>query len=214
MKKIIACSLLSLCLIGTLSSQNSNNDDVAAVKEGDNTINLYYGTNLLGGVYKRVASSTAVNLQVKSIGPVGLVYEHLLTDVIGLGFEFGYSQTKMDYEVTDYYYGGPNGQAVYETYSYKWKFTTIRAMVRANFHFANSEKFDAYGLVSAGYRGTSGSFTTSDPDGTASITYNSPIPIGLKPGLGLRYFFVPNVGINLEIALGTPLLCGGLSFKF
>lgn len=213
MKKIISIFLLSILLTTTLRSQNSGNDDAAAVKEGDNTINLYYGTNLLGIVYKRLASADAINLQVKSIGPIGIVYEHLLSDVVGLGFEFGYSATKMDYEESNFYYN-TNGQGYYYQDSYHWEFKTMRIMARANFHFANSEKFDAYGLVSAGYRATYFKFTTTSPDWNARVTYNSPIPIGLKPGLGLRYFFVPNVGINLELAFGTPLLCGGLSFKF
>ena len=36
------------------------------------------------------------------------------------------------------------------------------------------------------------------------------IPFGFKPGLGLRYFFTENFGLNVELALGTPLLGGGV----
>lgn len=85
-------------------------------------------------------------------------------------------------------------------------------MFRANFHFTNSEKFDAYGFVSAGYRGSSITFTSNDPNAIKS-SYSF-IPFGLKPGVGFRYFFTDNIGINAEIAIGTPVMGGGLSFKF
>ena len=213
MKKIIVCTLLSLISISTLRSQKSAEADEQVVKQGDNTINLYYGTNLLGSVYKRVASSAAENFKIRSRGPIGLVYEHLVTDIVGLGAEFGYSQTTVGYQDRDYYYD-QNGQRIDQVYNYDWKFTTIRIMFRANFHFARTENFDAYALVSAGYRGVSASFTTDNPDGNATLSYNSPFVMGVKPGIGLRYFFVPNVGVNLEIAAFIPLMCGGFVFKF
>jgi hypothetical protein len=181
-----------------------------AIHEGENSINLYYGTNLLAGIYKSVAASTAENIKVRSMGPIGLVYEHMLTSVIGLGAELGYARTTLEYRDASVYY--VNGQPV--SYDYSLSFTTYRAMVRANFHFAESDKFDAYGLVSGGYRSTSFTYTTGNPYDNSRLNYKSIFPFGVKPGLGLRYFFTPNIGINLEMALGTPLLCGGLSFKF
>lgn len=213
MKKIFLSGLLLLGMLTDLSSQTAARDDEnRAVTEGDNTVNFYYGTNLLTTFYKRVASSTAVDFKTKSLGPIGLVYEHLITDLIGLGVEFGYSKTTIDY--TDTYYNSSLFFQTNQTYEYKLTFTTIRAMIRANFHFAKSDKFDVYGLVSVGYRSTKFDYSTTNPYDTSTLTYNSLIPVGVKPGLGFRYFFIPNVGVNLEIAAGTPLICGGLSFKF
>jgi hypothetical protein len=40
------------------------------------------------------------------------------------------------------------------------------------------------------------------------------IPLGIKPGVGFRYFFTKNIGINTEVALGMPVFNGGLSVKF
>jgi hypothetical protein len=213
MKKLLLSGLLLLGILADLSSQTADSDgEPRAVKEGDNSVNFYYGTNLLTTIYKRAASSTAENVKFKSLGPIGIVYEHLLTDVIGLGVEFGYSKTTVEYR--DSYY---NSSLLYQTneiYEYQLTATTIRAMFRANFHFAKSEKFDAYGLISVGYRSTKFNFTSTNPYDNGSYDFNSLIPVGVKPGLGFRYFFIPNVGINLEIAAGTPLMCGGLSFKF
>lgn len=210
MKKLCVLFFLSLQFLATRS--NAQDDESSAVKEGDNTVNLYYGTSIIGSIYKNLAPADAFDFSTKVTGPFGLMFEHMVTDGIGLGFEVGYGSTKINYHDELTYYG-TNGQTT-DTYDYTMTFTTFRAMFRANFHFAHAEKFDAYALVNAGYRKTSFDFTSNDPTGTSSVSFNSPIPFGIKAGVGLRYFFVPAVGINLEIAAGTPLISGGLSFKF
>jgi len=206
MKKIIPL-VVALFLAGSATSQSSSN----CISKGKNIVNLYYGVNVWAGVYKAAAATDAIDLKVKSLGPVGLVYEHLVTDKIGIGAEFGYSSILMTYR--DPGINLTTGLA--EDFEAEWKFTTIRAMFRANFHFAESENFDAYGLVSAGYRGTTFSFKTNDPSyDEANVTFRGFIPFGIKPGLGFRYFFTGNIGINCELAAGTPLIAGGLSLKF
>lgn len=186
------------------------NNEKNLVEKGKNFVNLYYGVSLLNSFYKAVASASATELKVRGIGPVGLVYEHLVTDNIGIGGEFSYSTTKVTYREEAFTSIG----GITPTYDYTWEFSTIRAMFRANFHFADSDKFDAYGLLSAGYRRNSFTFTSNDPLGDTNIKIPNFIPFGFKPGIGFRYFFTSNIGLNLEIAAGTPVLCGGLSFKF
>lgn len=185
----------------------------SAIKKGDNSINLYYGTNLLSGIYKRVASSAAINMDVKAFGPIGLVYEHMISDIVGLGAELGYAQTSIVYHLEHETYNSATQQYDTDIYNYELKFSTARAMFRANFHFAQEEKFDAYALISAGYRITTFDLKTNDTY-NPRLTYRTLFPFGVKPGIGLRYFFNKNIGLHTEIALGTPLMCGGLSFKF
>ncbi len=198
LKLIICCAFVAqICLA---------QDNI--ITKGKNYVNIYYGVNVFTSFYKAVASNASINLKTSTLGPIGLVYEHLVTEKIGIGVELGYSSYKLTYNdvTTDI-----NGNLY--TYDYTWNFSTIRAMGRANFHFANSDKFDAYGLVSAGYRTTTFSFSTNDPSGSKA-SFTGFIPFGIKPGIGFRYFFTPNVGINAELAIGTPIICGGLSFKF
>ncbi len=182
---------------------NSNN----IIHQGVNTINLYYGWNVAAAVYKRIAAEDGDDIKVKSTGPVGIVYEHLVNDVVGLGGEFGYSKIVLEYSET---VNNPQPTTVYA----RWNFTTVRAMMRLNLHFANSPNFDAYALLSTGYKYYRFTMSFSDENYTTGIKFPSPIAIGIKPGLGFRYFFTPNVGLNAEIALGTPILCGGLTVKF
>jgi hypothetical protein len=219
-KTIIYTAVLLSALSTTMAQKEAKPVKLAkepaerALNKGDNAINVYYGTNLMSSIYKRIASASGEDFKVKSLGPIGLVYEHMITDGIGIGAEFGYSTTSIDYRDRYDHYDPNTGQLITENYNYSLKFTSIRAMFRANFHFAKSPDFDCYGLLSAGYRSTNFSYNTNNPYNTTIFDFKTLIPFGLKPGIGFRYFFTGNFGLNLEIAAGTPLLCGGLAFKF
>lgn len=206
MKKAIIILVSGLLSFGTVTAQDR------ALSEGDNAVNVFYGVNLLTSFYKNLASSTATDVKVTGLGPVGFVFEHMVTDGIGLGAEVSYASTTLSYvdQSTD-----PNS-GVINNYNWTLKFATTRAFFRANFHFAKSEKFDAYFLISAGYRGSTWTVDSNDPSFNKS-DYKIPRvvpPYGFKPGLGFRYFFTPAIGINAELAIGTPVMSGGLTFKF
>ncbi len=178
------------------------------VNKGDNFINLYYGPSIITSFYRRLAATNSTNVRLNALGPLGIVYEHLITDNIGLGAELGYTKLTLKYDVT------LNINGVSTAATEQLDIIGYRVSFRANFHFAKSDKLDAYGLVSAGYRGNSFKYKSGLPGG--NVTYNTPsfVPFGIKPGIGLRYFFTPAFGINAEFAIGTPIICGGLSFKF
>jgi hypothetical protein len=207
MKKIFTL-IAAIALFSGVQAQDSR-----AVPKGKNSVNLYYGYNAFTSVYKSIATDAGVNVKFKSLGPVGIVYEHMMTDVVGLGVEAGYGSTTMSYDYDVETYLG-NGNYQTNVYTASAKFATIRAMLRTNFHLVKDENFDCYILISAGYRNTSFSWSTNEPGATYSGTFKFPFNFGLKPGLGLRYFFNNAIGIHAEIAAGTPLACGGLSFRF
>jgi hypothetical protein len=204
MKKIVLFSILAFFSLSEVKSQDNSESCVA---EGNTIINAYYGLSVISSVYKSVIPKEVEGLKFSSIGPVGVVFEHLVTDVIGLGAEFGYRQINASYTEAS-----SNGSG--QNYTSSVQFTTIRAMFRANFHFSTSEKFDAYALVSAGYKNNKFTFSTNDPNNSGSLSFGGILPFGIKPGIGLRYFFTKNIGLNLEFAAGSPLMCGGLSLKF
>ena len=188
-------------------------DDDSFAKKGDQTINLYYGISLFNNIYRNVAAANATDLQFKSLGPIGIMYEYFVADKVGVGMELGYSKFEFSYSY-DFDSFTTGTVSTTQTFKDTWTFTNIRAMFRANFHFVDSKTFDAYGFFSAGYRNTSYNFTSTNPNANSLRTFNSIIPFGIKPGIGIRYFFTTNIGLNAEFALGTPLMSGGLSFKF
>lgn len=189
-------------------------DDEKVLKKGNHVINMYYGTNLLTAVFRKVVPELAQDVKIKSLGPIGFVYEYMASDHVGIGAEFGYSQTAFHF-VYPYTYEDQNtGQTRTENFNYSLNFTRFRGMVRANFHFVRDKDFDCYGLISVGYRSTKFVIKTDNPYNDLKLSFNATlVPVGIKPGIGFRYFFTQNFGLNLELAAGTPLLCGGLAFK-
>ena len=83
MKKTLACLLVVASTLQMAYDQGGER----AVMKGQNSINVYYGLNLLRGFYKNVASSSGSDVKIGGFGPVGLVFEHMVTDGIGLGAE-------------------------------------------------------------------------------------------------------------------------------
>ena len=202
MKKISA-ALLGLCLFAS-AAKAQNSDDEIVIEKGSSLINVYYGPVLSKGLYKLAVPGSAASLNISALGPVGLVYEYLLMEEMGLGCELSYSELSIKYAYTD------NNNS----YSEEIKLTTTRVMLRAAYHFVEDKHIDVYAFVSAGYRGRKLTYTTTDPGGASSFTSPLFIPFGIKPGGGIRYYFIKNVGLHAEVALGSPFIAGGLSFRF
>ena len=183
--------------LGDMNIKKTSSDDDGIASKGNNIVNVSYGVNLLTAFIKNAATnSQSTDISVKSFGPIGLVYEHLVVDKIGLGVEFGYGSTTINYKEAHDVYDNNGNTVGTAYYNYKYKVSTIRAQIRANFHFINNEKFDAYFLLSAGYRGTTFTYTTDQPNAGAG-SLSGIIPFGLKPGVGFRYFFTKNIARSL-----------------
>jgi outer membrane protein W len=88
-------------------------------------------------------------------------------------------------------------------------------MVTFNYHFLESnDNLDAYFMVGAGYGNRSFTFSSTDPNYTEA-SVKSIIPVASRIGVGMRYFFTDNIGLNLAIGFGQGgLVNGGLSLKF
>jgi len=203
MKKSFSFLLIFIFFSKNLSAQQE--EDV--VKKGDNIINFYYGVSVIGSLYKSIATYNPIDLKVQTKGPFGIVFEHLMSKRLGLGAEIGYTEFTLSYTTTEYLVDGTT------PFQAQLTFKVLRAMFRANFHFLNTEKFDGYGFIAAGYKGTTYAYSSNDPR-DPGLKLRGFVPVGFKPGVGLRYFFIKNVGINMELALGSPVFGGGLSVKF
>lgn len=207
MKKIFTL-IAAVALFNGVQAQ-----DARAVPKGKNSVNIYYGYNVFTDIFKNAVNDNSTNVKFKSLGPIGIVYEHMMTDAVGLGVEGGYTKISLSGTYPDTYYDA-NGNLQTGNYDEKLDFTTVRAMVRLNIHFVKDENFDCYFLTSAGYRNTKVTYETNNPNYKGDFKFNFPINFGLKPGLGVRYFFNNAIGLHGEIAIGTPIACAGLSFRF
>ena len=182
------------------------------MEEGKNAVDLYYGfPNLWTAVLRSAYENTSgiqTNFSVTGFGPIGGRFEHMMSDKIGLGAEVNYSTTSVKYtEATTT--GTTAG-----IYDYRFSYTRIRIMGAFALHFGQSEHFDAFWAVRAGYSSKTYSQSTTDPNYT-SISVKGLSPLAFRTAIGVRYFFTPNVGLNAEIGIGGgPLMTAGVSFGF
>ena len=176
------------------------------IEAGQNILNGYYGLDFFQTLYKNTFKGKS-NLETSEIGPAGLVFEHVVTQKFGFGVEIGYGRLVASYtEKSNYNYLGSN------TYAYQYSLSTFRAQIRMNFHFVHTEHYDVYSILNFGYRAVKYSFESNDPS-AKNESEDSPIPFGIKSGIGIRYFS-QNSGIFIEMAYGTPFMSLGICFKF
>lgn len=189
------------------------------LEEGNIIIDGYYGfPNLYTSVFKTAYANanegaTQVGLKIKGLGPVGLRGEYLVSEKVGVGIDIGMNNTSISYNETSDHLNSTTG--LYETKTYNYKFSTqkIGVMGTFNYHFVNKDKVDAYFVFGAGYGNRSYKFTSTDPDYvTASV--KGIIPVAMRVGVGMRYFFTKNIGANLGLGFGQGgIINAGLSFK-
>jgi len=207
--KLIIASLLSMFMLNTVKAQ--------AIFQGDVIIDGYYGfPNLYKTVFKaaNASSGNEMNLNVKGIGPLGGRVEYLLTDKVGLGLDIGFTNTHIDYLEKEEVYNENTGNFEDKVYRYDLDTRKIGIMVTFNYHFVeNSEKVDAYVMAGAGYANRNFNVASTNPDFNNDISQGL-IPIALRIGVGMRYFFTENFGANVAVGIGQGgILNAGLSFK-
>lgn len=183
MKKLIGV-LLAVTLVSTLLVPLTYGQ--IAYKKGDKVLSGGIG---LGGV-------------------VGL-YGDATLPPISVGYEMGYNENIS--------FGGLAGIAGSEakytwfTGSYGWEYTYIILAARGAYHFDvfKSSKIDSYVGLTIGYNLVSVKETGTIPGGiSASSSYF------LYGGhLGMRYYFSPNFGAQLELGYGIGTINVGIAYK-
>lgn len=167
-----------------------------ALDEGNISISPYYGfPNLYTSFLKTTYGTAGFGEEVGGIGPVGLRGEYMATDRIGVGVDFNYASTYISWRDD---INGP-------LYNYKVTVPRIRAMVRMNFHFGDSDVFDFYAGVGAGYSNFKANYESNDPTWSYEEVSN-PIPIAFRAALGTTYFFTDFLGASIELGVGGGAL--------
>lgn len=203
MKKIY--SFLIVSAIGASAFLSPSTVKAQALEQGNVSLDLYYG---FGSLSKSFLKLITDNSTAKSsfLGPMGLKFEYMASDKIGVGAEFNYTSYNIEWNEVD--------SATSVNFNYKYTRTIVRIMPRFNIHFGSNENFDGYFGIAAGYRQAFNKWESNDPsyDGSTSGTL---IPFAMRIALGGRYFFTDNFGIHMELGLGGgAMIHGGLSLKF
>ena len=213
--------LLFICIGAIALSTSSASAQV--LEEGNVNIDLYYGfPNLYNAVFRGlygVGLEGDESYSTGGIGPIGIRGEYMLADKIGLGVDVAYSNAYVSYNYNTTIFNATTGVSTPVIYEEKFATTKIGAMVTFNYHFIDHDALDFYGMIGAGYKNRSFKYTTTDPafdTSTDVFSLNATlIPVAFRLGVGLRYFFTDNFGLNMAVGFGQgSIINGGISFKF
>jgi len=213
MKKI----LINLTLALSMMMGTAKVADAQAVEQGNVIITAQYGFPNLWNLVIKAAykDSQYEGFKLTGFGPIGAQFEFMVTDKIGLGVKSNYSGTTISYTENGQIYDPNTGTYTSSPYNYKLSFTRVRALGRMAIHFGNSDKFDGYFGIAAGYSSFNIKYTSNDPSYTGSTALKNPVPVGFRLDVGGTYFFIPKMGVNFEIGLGGgPLINAGIATKF
>lgn len=191
------------------------NSNAQAIEEGKILIDGYYGFgSLYTAFFKAMATGAeAGTVTYSGFGPAGLRAEYLISDKVGFGVDLAFSSASLTYSESYTTYDA-NYNVVSTSYDTKLATSKIGAIVTFNYHFIESDKFDAYFATGLGYGNRTTTYTSKYADFTSPVI-NSLFPVAAKIGLGMRYFFTDNIGANLAIGLGhSGLVNFGVSAKF
>lgn len=178
-------------------------------------IEPFYGfPNLItvysSGGYSSMFPSADIN-KGNGIGPLGVKTE-IKMDKIGFGINASYNTVNSTFFAdslnSDY--------TLYKTYAVNEKYTQLRVQFRFNFYYLQDKNLYAYLGLGAGSRyirySQNSDFEKFD---IQSKNNYANAPVSMRICTGFRYFFIENVGANVEIGLGGgPMIAGGASFKF
>ncbi len=180
------------------------NQTEAQITKGSFVIEGYYGNSIVA-IMPNYYIYKIENISLKKLGPLGLRFEYMLTNVLGVGLDGVYREIRGKYSYLSIF-----NQEINVSYVE----SKTRIMFRMNFHFVKHKLFDAYAGYGVGYKNTNYNFiSTSNEDGSDGSNWLIYIPFAFRISSGFRYFFTENIGIHAEVGIGGgSLITGGLSY--
>lgn len=206
MKKVIILTAI-ISLTAVSAKTFAQDESTAWSGQGTVVVNAGYG---FGNIWKTLFKLTSgfTGSKVTATGPVALGFEYGVAERIGVGVQLGYGQVKS--KATDAGANSNGGDLITEE-----SLTSIQALVRGNYHFGNSEKFDPYIGLGLGYGNFKYKYSDNDANYNNSGAFSVPSAFGFSGALGARYYVASNIGIYAEIGYVTGSIAQvGLNVKF
>lgn len=210
-KQFYKLVLTTLLVVGVSSLSTAQ-----ALSQGNFVIDPYYGFPNIG---KSLVSATVKDgVSVKGMGPWGLRMEYMAGDRFGVTLDGIHNSAGSEYRDTPDYKNDGDGNLVANTeeYSYKSMMNRLRIQVGFNYHFDFSDpSLDAYVGAAAGTNNRFWNVSTTEPNSDFEniSEEGSLLPVSMRVRFGGRYYFTDNLGMNMELGLGGPILSMGLSVK-
>lgn len=175
--------------------------------------------NNLNSIYSYYNETTSYS--VKGFGPAFFKAEYGLSKLIGLGVTSGYFNTTVtetvNYQTQEYNSSTSSYYYVDHVDVNKYYHSSLSFAARINFHFGSGEKLDPYVGTGVGYTMNQNTLTTTSDNPNPNIyqPYSRGSSVHFAITVGMRYYFIPNLGIYGEVGFDKwSLMQGGLVGKF
>lgn len=193
----------------------SPNKSFSQTEKGQVVLTGGAGTSLVGLLFNAItnpANKVQGEVEFKSTPALLGMIDYGIAKRFSLGFAFSYQSFSGTY--SNYSYTNSNGIRVIGTF--KDKLTRMNYAIRPLFHLGNNEELDLYIGPRIGF--TKWDYTTNNADPYYNGDYDGGAfsdRVRVQVLFGVRYFFNEHIGINGELAIGTPYyMMGGINFKF
>lgn len=196
--------LLVILALAALSNANAQ-----AVEKGNIIIDAYYGGPQIFSLIPKNTNSdgNTTTFTHKGFGPIGGRVEYMISKRSSLAVDVNMANSAIDLYWND-------GQ---DPYRASYTLSRLRVMPRYALHFGGN-KLDVFWHVGLGLARWAVTVDVTDPSNTfendvRGLNSASGPGVAFRTGIGFRYFFTKNIGINADFGLGGPLLTGGLTVK-
>ena len=195
---LLACLLITVSVM----AQDMEHQNVICLNTGASLIGIFAGFDTGGKSFSKI--------------PIQLTYDRMVTDRISVGGAFSYQKMGVSYSNDSIF--DVNGTLI-KIEDFTTTAQRLNFAVRGLFHYVKVDNFDLYSGLRIGATYWDLTTTSSDP------TYDPVTDLLNKLGttlfspqlilIGTRYYFVENIGVNAEFAIGSPSFFSvGLSARF
>lgn len=206
MKKVLLTMIGALLVASSSFSQG--------VEQGNLIIDPYYGFPNFGKSLTEQLSEGVDEVNVSGYGPAGIRIEYMVGDRFGVGVDAIFNGFSVSGTSTDSTFNAGTGTYDATTYSVRSTARRVRIQARFNYHFdISNPDLDGYIGFGAGSNNRFYKYYENGSqieDGSTTLTL---FPVSFRFCSGMRYYFTDNIGMNLEIGIGGPVVSGGVSIK-
>jgi len=174
------------------------------VEKGNASLEAYFGApDIYKIVFRSALGNSVYNVNTRAQGPFGARFDYMLSKRIGIGADIWYVNTTINgiYNPTNTTTAAANN--IY----FDGKLMRINLVPRLTIHLSKHDKFDPYFHAGVGFLYSRFQFSS-----TNKSAYNEKNPLGpiaFRVGMGLKYYFTPELGAVIDAGLGGPLISIG-----
>lgn len=197
----ISCALFAMAMLMFATTVQAQ-----SFEKGKVIITGGYGFgNLTKALFKTYQDEAGY--KATSLGPIFGKVEYAVSDKIGIGVNVAHIGVNVSYQTET-----SDGEGGSRTVTEKFKWNNTSVLARLNLHFAKSEKLDAYWGAGLGYRFGSWKWESETTDNSESFPFVN--PFGFETTIGVRYYFIPNLGVYAEAGIAKAPIQFGVSAAF